>query len=114
MGGKPQGDHVALTRRIDSWLRSVLVTGSDDVAGEIAVDLADIVHASSEFRNLLERLVAAKLTSSVQADAALQLAADIQVQLFTEINHHLHSLERLWPVVLRRLGEMTEARPEGE
>ena len=94
--------HVELTRSIDNWLRKIGLRDDETVA-QAAVDLADLLHAAADVREMLERLKTLDTSGSKGADEALQLAANIEVQLFTEIKAHLESLERSWPLVLRQL-----------
>jgi hypothetical protein len=81
--------------------------GGPDAAAESAVDLADILHAAADVRALLTELLATDPVIPSQADRALQVAANIEVQLFSELKAHLESLERAWPRVLERLDSLS-------
>lgn len=99
---KTNVQHVEFTRSIDTWLRAIGLRDDETVA-EAAVDLADLLHAATDVREMLERLKTVDTSTPEGADQALQLAANIEVQLFTEIKTHLGSLERSWPLVLQQL-----------
>jgi len=98
--------HVEHTRSIDAWLKKVGLRDEDTVA-QAAVDLADLLHAAADVRDLLAQLMAKDLKNQKAADEALQLAANIEVQLFTELKGHLESLQQIWPKVLQELERHT-------
>jgi hypothetical protein len=98
--------HVELTRSIDRWLQQIDV-GGPDAAADSAVDLADILHAAADVRSLLTELLATNPNAPSQASQALQLASNIEVQLFTELKAHLDNLEQAWPKVLERLDSLS-------
>lgn len=94
--------HVEYTKSIDAWLKKVGLRDEDTVA-QAAVDLADLLHAASDVRDLLGQLMAKDLKNQKEADEALQLAVNIEIQLFSELKDHLESLHQTWPKVLREL-----------
>jgi hypothetical protein len=102
--------HLALTRAVDSWVRR-LSPRNDSLAAEVAVDLADLLHAASVVRRELDHLLKADLDGADSAEAALQGAANIGVQLFTELKQHLESLEQHWPKIERALERQAESSP---
>lgn len=103
-------EHLALTRAIDSWVQR-LSEGDQELAADVAVDLADLLHAAAAVRRELDHLLIADLGDPQGSDAALQSAANIAVQLFTELKQHLESLEQRWPQVEEALARRTEPAP---
>ncbi len=98
--------HLELTSAIDSWLHQIRAS-DDDFIAQVSVDLADILRAAEDVRAELDKLLTGKLTDAQSADEALQGAANIEVQLFTELKHHLESLEPLWPTVMDALERLS-------
>jgi len=96
---------VALTRALGEWLRKVGVQ-NDEQRADVAVDLADILAAAGQVRTDVRRLLALDPSKAEEADAALTLAANIEVQLFTELKGHLQTLEEAWPDLLGRLEDL--------
>jgi hypothetical protein len=76
----------------------------------MAADLADIVYAAAYVRQLANQLLDSDLNKASDADRALQAAASIEVELFTELKHHLECLEESWPALLDRLEELTQQK----
>ncbi|HEX8850743.1 MAG TPA: hypothetical protein VF761_14530 [Gemmatimonadaceae bacterium] len=99
--------HIELTRAIDAWVQG-LRSGDEDFAAQVSVDLADLLHAAGAVRTELQKLLSADLADPSSADDALQSAANIEVQLFTELKEHLESLAVLWPRVQDALQHSTE------
>lgn len=99
-------ERVELTRAIDRWLQVVGVAG-EGAAAESAVDLADILLAAADVRALLTELLSIDPRTPSEADRALQIAANIEVQLFTELKGHLEELEAAWPRVLERISSLS-------
>lgn len=100
--------NVELTQRLREWLDRVGIDAKADQAS-IAVDAADIVAASEKVAALLEVMIEADARSPTGADEALTVAAEIEVQLFTELKSHLRSLEKLWPKVLEKLDSVASS-----
>lgn len=105
---KAISEHLARTRAIDSWVQR-LSDGNEKLASEVAVDLADLLRAAETVREELDQLLAADLDDPQAADAALQNAANITVQLFTELKQHLESLEQHWAQIEDALDRRAEA-----
>lgn len=99
--------HVEYTKSIDAWLRRVGLRDEDTVA-QAAVDIADLLHAASDVRDLLGQLMAQDLKNQKAADEALQLAVNIEIQLFSELKDHLESLQQAWPKVVQELERHTK------
>jgi hypothetical protein len=102
MGDESTEQHVKLIRSINDWVKRI---GLQDkrVAGDVAVDLADLLRAASEARGLLERLLTTDLDAEGGREEALEAAVEIEVWLFHEVKPHLEDLERNWERVLEQL-----------
>ncbi len=98
-------DHVDLVDAIDRWLQ-MIDPGNPAAAADSAVDLADLLHAAADVRALLADLMAIDPRNASKADEALQIAANIEVQLFTELRGHLESLQESWPRIMERLSSL--------
>src|SRR4051812_38828181 len=96
---------VALTTHIADWLVKAGVNDAKQRA-DISVDLADLIAAAHEVEADVKSLVKQRPASVSDADKALTLAGNIEVQLFTELASHLDSLRRVWPKLLKRLAEL--------
>lgn len=94
--------NVNLTRRLREWLSRTGLKHEGTQAG-IAVDAADIVAAAEQVNGLLEAMMRTNPESPGGADEALTAAAEIEVQLFTELRSHLETLEEAWPKLLECL-----------
>lgn len=100
---------VQLTQELTSWLaRSGLADSREQ--GDLAVDLADLLAASKQVAHDVTALLAINPLVPEEADRALGLAANIEVQLFTELAGHLDSLRESWPKVLERLERLTAGK----
>jgi hypothetical protein len=90
--------HVELVRSLESFFRAI---GFDsEGTTDVATDLADILYAATDAHRLVDGMLAADIENADDAKGLLQMAADIDVQLFTELKDHLESLEQAWPGVL--------------
>jgi thioredoxin-like negative regulator of GroEL len=90
---------------VDAWLTRAEVADAEDVA-QMAVDLADLLHAAARAREALNELIRIMGTSQAERDRELKLVATIDVQLFTELRGHLESLRAAWPAVVKRVGRL--------
>lgn len=99
-------ENVALTQRFENWLRRLAL--EDKLVSELAVDTADIVAAAEAVKKLLLSMMRKDPAVPPESDAALSAAAEIEVQLFTELKSHLETLERAWPSLLERLDALSE------
>lgn len=102
-------ENVALTQSMGEWLRRLALEG--ELAAEVAVDVADILAAAEAVKELSLSMMKADPSVPREADAALTAAAEIEVQLFTELKSHLETLERAWPRLLERLDALSEEAP---
>jgi hypothetical protein len=100
-------DTVRLTHTIREWLASLDFKA--EARASIAVDLADVLAAARSAERCVEELLSLDPSKPDQADRAVKVAADVEVQLFTELKTHLESLRRSWPAVLERLAERSPA-----
>jgi outer membrane murein-binding lipoprotein Lpp len=98
-------DTVTLTKAIADWLVEAGVADAKQRA-DISVDLADLIAAARQVEADVKSLVQQRPATASEADKALALATDIEVQLFTELSSHLDSLRRAWPKLLERLDAM--------
>jgi hypothetical protein len=101
-------DTVNLTREIDRWLLGVGIN-EEGARADLAVDLADILAAAQRVESDLRSLLSLVAPSGKEADEALALAADIEVQLFTEAQSHMKTLQKAWPYLLQRLEQRASA-----
>jgi hypothetical protein len=103
---------VALTRRIDRWLLAAGVHNAKRRSG-MAVDLADLFAAATAARRALLRLLNLDPAKVAGAERGLALATEIEAWLFTELKDHSRSLERDWPMIVRKLAEASEPLTRG-
>ena len=96
---------VALTKALGDLLRKLGVQ-ADQQRADVAVDIADILAAAGQVHTDVRRLLALDPSKADEADTALTLAANIEVQLFSELKGHLATLEDAWPGILARLDEL--------
>lgn len=104
--------NIDLTRRLRAWLKN-LDTLNDEGAASIAVDVADIITAADKVAELAVTMLSEDVSSPAGADKALAAAAEIEVQLFTELKSHLATLEESWPFLLERLDALTGDQTKG-
>lgn len=106
MSRKPS-EHLEFTRSIDAFLSRIGV-GSADERADLAVDLADTLYAARDVERMLSELLDVDPESPSQVDRALELTANIEVQLFTELKDHLLDLQQSWPILFEKLGAIAE------
>jgi hypothetical protein len=87
--------HVALTGRVSEWLRQAGVSDADARA-TLAVGLVDSLAAAQHVAADLERMLELNPSKPVEADSALQLAANMHAWLFTELKDHVAEMEAVW------------------
>lgn len=98
---------VALTNTIAEWLVEIGISDAKERA-ELSVDIADIIAAAHQVEADVVRLTRHPPGTKSGATEALELATNIEVQLFTEMSSHLDSLRRVWPRLLARLDGMAD------
>jgi len=99
-------EHLRLTKAADDWLHRINF-GKEDRIAQIAVDIADLLHASARAKDALEELFRSPLDSEAGRNDALQLAGIVDVQVFTELRGHLTSLRKQWPSVMMSIERAT-------
>ena len=99
-------EHVEFARSLEARFRAAGVESG--TTADMATDLADIVFAAAHVRRLADQLLEGDLNKASEADRAFQAAASIEVELFTELKHHLECLEQSWPGLLDRLEALTQ------
>jgi hypothetical protein len=93
---------VAVTKAFSEWLLDIGIS-DPKLRAEISVDLADILSAARKVEDDLGLLTKPRSAGGPEPDAALSIAANIEVQLFTELASHLRTLRVSWPKVLEQL-----------
>jgi hypothetical protein len=102
--------HLELTSALSRWLNAAGIA-DDELRADLAVDLADTLHAAEVARAELGEILKLQIASRGQAALALQHAANIEVQLFSELKHHLEELESRWPLLMEALDERAREDP---
>jgi hypothetical protein len=92
-------EHIAFVSEIDDWLARAGVDDPDRRA-TLAVGLADSLRAADHVREDLRDSLRLDPSDPAQADQALSHVANIHVQLFTELKHHLLEMEDIWEEAL--------------
>lgn len=94
-------DQGALAGRLGAWLREAGVEQS-----EVAVDFADTVMAGRSVEAILSRLVSLRPESPQDGEEALRLLGELHTWIFGEMKFHIQELERAWPRLEEKLGEL--------
>jgi hypothetical protein len=101
-------EHVAFARSLEARFQAAGVESG--TTADMAADLADIVYAAAYVRRLADQLLEGDLNNVSDAERVFQAAARIEVELFTELKHHLECLEQSWPALLDRLEVLTNQK----
>jgi hypothetical protein len=102
MSDTTAAETVAATKAISEWLSEIGIS-DPKLRAEVSVDLADILAAARRIESDMRLLLQPRSARGQVPHAALTLAANIEVQLFTELAGHLKTLRTTWPKVLHQL-----------
>lgn len=102
MSDTTASETVAVTKAFSDWLSAIGIS-DPKLRAEVSVDLADILAAARQVESDMRSLMKTRPSGGAEADAALAVAANIEVQLFTELASHLKTLRTTWPKVLEQL-----------
>ena len=102
MSDTTASETVAMTKAFSEWLLAIGISDAK-LRAEVSVDLADILAAAHRVEKDMSSLMKAPYAGGPGGDAALAVAANIEVQLFTELASHLRTLRSTWPRVLKQL-----------
>jgi hypothetical protein len=102
--------HLRLVRRLNRWFERAGVS-SGKARAHLTIDLADSLYAAAQIKRLVDEMLASDPSTRRGSDRALKQAGRIDALAFTELKHHIASLQRTWePKLMERLAETAQGK----
>lgn len=91
--------NVRLVNKIYSQLRKGSPLSSGEITGQLAVDIGDLIYVGRNHQKHVKQLL--KMRFPKDGEKFLRLLAQFDVNLLFESQHHLASMKRLLPRLIR-------------